>query len=522
MAAIPPEYGGARVFATGKTDALTTAGDLAAASLQALYAIHESGSIAASHRPALLQAGENLKLVLKNADEILERERDTRVQCPLTKIPAEDYGDGDDLSRVRLQNVTFFDGNNPDPGEVSRWLNKVLNTAKGHKLKLDSVIQLLIQASSGTACDYIEQMRDEGKSLGEVIALLEMRYGCLCSEEEAIVKCNSLEREPGAPLSKFLDKLRHMARIACRYEKDDKVRIEKINQLVVSNVRRALPISIRSELENRLLARKRMGVKVFESWEIENECTELERMRLERKREAAKVVAALQSQKKGGKFVNMAALFEAQQELLELGDVGEALSVLQVGQGSPDLSPIASDEEEERDVFLARQIHRERKKFQSAGKPVDEQRVMKGAVRKYNERYGGPRNWNKQRVVGGVVHQAPGQPQGQFSGGQRYPQQASAPPHAAPQPPLAQDELRNRPIYELLTLSKCPKGHCLQCGLRGHVLGRDECPLKDKPLVNSPCVSCGMGLHPSNECIKTYIEGRANLVAGQQQPYLNE
>lgn len=529
MAGIPPEYGGDRVFDAEAKDALTTTSNLAAANLQYMYLIKASKLMAPEHEAMADQVAEHMKLALKQADDISLRERSTRVHRPLTIIPREDYGNIEDLGRVRLSVTDMFDGSKSDPGEVSRWLSKIFDIAQSHKLKLPVVVQLLARAATGPAYDYIEQIRAENKSLAEVVELLEMRYGNLCSPEEAVVKCNTMAREVDEDLSAFLGRLRQMARVAYRYEDNDKKRNGMVDDLVVANLRRALSVSIRIELENRILARTRMGLKAFKAREMEKECLDLERVRLERRKEVIK--QASMYQKKGGKFAHIAMALVAQQNFLDHGDLASVSDDLigdpgafSVGTSGPassglqDMSPLASEDEEEGDVFLARQIQREKMKFQAAGQPVNDRRAMKGAIRKYNDRFAGKKNWNNQRVVGEVV-QAPGAQQRVVQ--PQAPYYQSSPLQAAPQqPPLAQDDLRNKPIFELLQMSKCVKGHCIQCGLPGHTLGRDGCPLRGLPLVNTPCVTCGTGLHSSDYCIKTFI-GRQPAQVSSAQESLN-
>ena len=500
--AFPPEYGGERTFAAdpAKADALTTIGDSTVAQLRLIYTLEQAGLIPDPHKPALHSVRDTLLQTLRNADGVKTRERDTRVQRPLTKVPTEDYGGEDDLTRVRIQNLPQFDGESKDPAEVSRWLGKILGIAQGYKLKLKVVVQLIAQASTGKACDYIDQLKAEGKCLREVIELLEMTYGCLVPKEEARVKCGLMRREDGESLSSFLHRLRHMARIACRYEDDDTKRCQAIDELVEANVRRILPPSVKTALEERILARKRIGLADFTSREIERECLELEKARDDKRKEIALQFSTAGNGRKG-KFANLAAKFSALSVAQTEIDSDTDLDVVDVIRD--ELSPPASSDEDpeaERDIFLAAQIAREKEKFQRAGRPIDQQRVMKGAIRKYNDRYqpkGAQYRRNQPRVVGEITQQNQGQGQRGVVHNQVYFQRPRQPPSHNP-------DLRNRSIMELLELSKCQRGQCIQCGLRGHLLGRDECPLKSKPLVDSPCVACHQGLHASNDCVRIF------------------
>ena len=35
-------------------------------------------------------------------------------------------------------------------------------------------------------------------------------------------------------------------------------------------------------------------------------------------------------------------------------------------------------------------------------------------------------------------------------------------------------------------------------------MGNDSCALKDKTLMDRPCVKCGKGLHSADDCLKVY------------------
>ena len=126
-------------------------------------------------------------------------------------------------------------------------------------------------------------MRDEGKTIHQVVQQLEMRYGDLCTPEEARAKCNTMPRKERETLPEFLDRLRSMARMATRYIAVDADRRIAIDQLVEGNIRRVLPTSVRNALEERMINRSRMGLPAFTSREVEKECLDLEKRRDERR-----------------------------------------------------------------------------------------------------------------------------------------------------------------------------------------------------------------------------------------------
>ena len=115
-----------------------------------------------------------------------------------------------------MTNVPTFTGTDKDTLDIIRWLNRVLTLAAGNNFTFPATILLLIQGSSNGAADYIEQMRDEGKTLHEFVQQLEMCYGDLCTPEEVRVKCNNMPCKETEGLSEFIDRLRSMARMVCQ------------------------------------------------------------------------------------------------------------------------------------------------------------------------------------------------------------------------------------------------------------------------------------------------------------------
>ena len=82
-------------------------------------------------------------------------------------------------------------------------------------------------------------------------------------------------------------------------------------------------------------------------------------------------------------------------------------------------------------------------------------------------------------------------------------------------PPNPLDQGPKRNVYELLNLANCSKGQCIQCGYDGHFMKSDACALRDKSLMDKPCVKCGKGLHSADDCLRVY---QKNYGAQPQQP----
>ena len=73
-------------------------------------------------------------------------------------------------------------------------------------------------------------------TLYEFVQQMEMRYGDLCSPEEARVKTNNMVRKENESLPEFIDRLRLMSRMACRMNDDNDARRLAIDVLVEGNI----------------------------------------------------------------------------------------------------------------------------------------------------------------------------------------------------------------------------------------------------------------------------------------------
>ena len=180
-----------------------------------------------------------------------------------------------------MNNIPVFTGGSSDTIDVMSWISRIFNLAESKQLTFAATVNLLIQGSSKGAANYIDEMKQEGKTLHQIVQQLEMRYGSLTTVEDARIKCNNMSRKPDEHLSDFIDRLRLMAKMACRQEPNEGLRRQAMDILVEGNIRRVLPSSVRISLEERAMNRSLMGLPALSAREVEKECLDLEAKRKE-------------------------------------------------------------------------------------------------------------------------------------------------------------------------------------------------------------------------------------------------
>ena len=470
----PPNMGGNREFLADPQQAClsTMMGDMAAMNLQVLHVL--GADVVGPGRVILDRMAATARQVLEASTASRGREQSTREMRPISVVPVPQWGDTAAIGNIRMFNVPVFTGGSSDTIDVVRWIAKIFSLAEANLLTYGAAINLLIQGSSGGAADYIEQMRTEGKTLIQIVQQLEMRYGDLCTPEEAKVRVNTMARKEDEGLSEFIDRLRRMARMSVRLMEDEVARTQEIDTLVEGNIRRAIPPSVRNALEERVVNRKRMGLPPFAARELEKECLDLEKRRDERKTQPSSAGV----DKRYGKIQRM-------------------------GQDMPDYSESSesSDEEPEGDDamhHLIKEVRQQHQRYAQQGRRVEPQKVFKRAFNSFNKK---PNRFQ----------------QGGYPYGARQAGQMGSPmgnPRALQGPPNRIND-NQRTIFELLALANVERGCCIQCGQRGHILRQDGCALRDKNLTDKPCAKCGQGLHSADECLRVF---QRQYVAQPPQP----
>lgn len=461
-APIPANFAGGYDFIAdaGAAHTADATADSHALILQVLHLLTIGGEsvVPAAARPRLEAIATAARRGLDTAKASKSREENTRQLRPITDIPGVEYGANVNVGAVRLNASMMYDASSEDTTAVFDWLTKVLNLARLHNLTFEATKSLLLQASGGSVTCFIQRLWNEGRTLSQIVQQLEMRYGGLCSPEEARSRCTTLQRKDGETLARFLDRLGKLAQMASSHLPDVEDRRRNKDIIVENNIRRVLPISVRNTLEERIVSRLRSGLPPLSVPDLEQECIELERKRNERKGD-------LKGSHKGSKRV-MAAYEE-----------------VSTPEMSSEEEPADNGEDEEA-TFIINHVAAFRKKWTRDGKPFDQKKLYKAALGK----------WNDKR-----------RPQGP----NRYQGARQAAQGAGQGPP---DEMVDRPaIGELLALAKVERGQCIQCGQPGHMMGRDGCALKGKPLKTQACTKCGKGLHSADDCIKAFQQ--ANMAA---------
>jgi hypothetical protein len=482
MAGRPPaDFGGARNFipdpnTSGSSSAI---GDMAALNLQMLHlfrAMVPDGSEGLADAIA-----ERARVVMAASDVGQSREQSTRELQPITRVPNVAWGATNNIGTIRMQNIPIFTGTSADTVDIVSWLGRIFTNAQSHTLTFDAAINLMVQASTGGATRYIEQMRIEGNTLHQIVQQLEMRFGELCTPQEARVKCNNMLRKDKEGLPEFLDRLREMTRMACRLELDDRAMMRAMDTLVEANIRRVLPSSVRNALEERVVNRTRMGLPAFTAREVEKECLDLEKRRNERKQEGAS-----QGSKKP---YNVRRVLE--EDLSDIDNSSDSDST--DGDQSPE---VATD-------YLVNAIKEQRQRYTSRGRQPDQKKVFKRAFKNFHQKF---------------------PPRAQYGARNAF---AGNAPQPQPGPPNKLERDPKRGINELLTLANCTRGQCVQCGADGHYMHSDACALRDKTLVDRPCVKCGKGLHQADDCVRVYQKGYTGpqppaQVGNVQNEHLND
>ena len=481
--AFPNERGGDREFVelpaqAGLPDAI---GDLAALMQNVLHTFSQPAGDA---RDALINnVNEQAVRLRQLADLARDREQNTRAPRPLTAIPAEAWGETANIAGVRTNNLLKFAGEKGSANNCYIWLEQICSTAAAHTLTFQAATLLLATMAQGSVASYISELRQEGKEFPAIVQALEVRYGELCSPDQARMLCNTMERG-SLDLRSFVDQLKLKARIACREERDGNRRRDLMYTLIETNLRRGLPTSVRMAIEEKLVDRARMGLPQLTITELEQEALRLESKRLARRAELGE---KKEPQKQKRRPIFAAAEVLSDDEVCVDSDADD--------NTAPDEVIDDDDEDECPYDYLVSYIADQKARHHRKGDKITVDKLVKQANKKVELRYD-PKNRNR------------------FTRPQRVAEVAQK----ANSGPPSRIDPRQKTILELLRLANCERGHCILCGMPGHMMYSDKCALRGKPVASKSCAKCGHGLHSADDCIRTFI---SNVNAVEEDP-LNE
>jgi hypothetical protein len=274
MANPPPDFGENRVLFDDSTNQglPTIIGDLSALFLQNLHSQRLAAADDAGRAVIDAQA-EQVRRVLSACDACEARESSIRQPLTVSRVPSEPYGANESIANVRMKNVPLFTGDETDSVNVLEWISRILNLAETMKLTFKATVNLLIQCSSKRATNFIDELRQENRTLQEIIQNLEMRY----LPDDIPDECSSLVRERNENIFIFFDRLRLTAKIECKNEPDDVLRNESVENLMIENIHRILTPSVKNALEERKMNRSLFGLPSFTSRELISEVYFLEK-----------------------------------------------------------------------------------------------------------------------------------------------------------------------------------------------------------------------------------------------------
>ena len=273
-APIPNNFGGDRQFIADPEDAglLTAIGDLTALLLRNLHLQREGADAATTARSNA--DPEIARRVLDTSIACQARESSVREPLSVTRVPDEPYGDNENIAYVRMSNIPIFTGEKTDSVNIVEWISRILNLAESMKLTFNATVNLLILSSDEGAVNFINEMKQEHKSLQEIIQYLEMRY---LPNLDIKNECSSLIRKRNENIFEFYDRLRLTARVECKDEPDDALRKVSVENLITENIHRVLTPLVKNSLEERKMNRSLFGLPPLNSRELVAECYFLEK-----------------------------------------------------------------------------------------------------------------------------------------------------------------------------------------------------------------------------------------------------
>ena len=391
--------------------------------------------------------------IIQAAGNQANRAGENRPLTPIPPVPA--HGAVAHIRDIRLNQLPEYGGKNGSQEACLSWLEKIMDAARAANLNPQAAKDLLKAKATDLVHTSIAQMNRDGLTLTQIVATLEVQFAGVIPAIEAKTKCSRMEKDPKESVSTFALKLRKMANIAARDEPTPALRTAMENELTGTNLRRALPPSVRKDLEDREAARRDDGKP---DWTLNELIVQAELMDSRRQDRIAQINERRGNRPQQHKSRDAIRQVEEEPEISDDED----------DQFYPDLESSNDDDECDEDVVALIKIVKEAEKKGYKGKQAG--KYIKGAV------------------------------------GKTFKNRAPFQPYVPAGPPKLLREVRvNR--QALPRLANVDKDQCLQCGIRTnpvHKVKEPGCPLRDKELTDRPCVKCGHGLHQADDCVVAF------------------
>ena len=389
----------------------------------------------------------------------------TKVAKPLTPMPT--FGNRHEIERIKVVHIPECSGTKSQT-EVLSYLEKMMDLVTANTLTEDAAKQLLKTRATDLLYSSISQMTRDGCNLETMVSLLEVQFAGVVPPQEAKSKCAKLERQAGETISGFAIRLRKMAHIAARDEATDDAKRAMEVELTSTNLRRALPPSVKQTLEERELTHRADGRPEWTLHELICQCELIDSRRQDKLAHMAEKRHYRPSRPKN-----------------------EYVRLLEEGSGSE------SDDGNE-------QFYESLEPTSDSDSSIDGEEAVAliKAVHEVERR--GAKGRDKRKIIGKAMNRV-------FRG--RAMPKMYVPP---PGPPrlLREVQVARR---DLPRLANVDKDQCLQCGKATnppHKAKGDRCALRDKELTDRPCVKCGKGLHQADDCLVA-IQGQYKAEAAK-------
>ena len=374
---------------------------------------------------------------------------------PLTPLPV--FGQTANINGIRLNQLPEYGGpKDNSPEACLSWLEKIMDSAQANTLTEEATKDLLKAKATGLVYTSIAQMIRDQLALTIIVATLEVQFAGVIPASEAKTKCGRMEKDPKESVSTFALKLRKMAHIAARDEPTAVERTAMERELTATNLRRALPPSVKKDLEDREASRRDDGKP---EWSLNDLIVQAELIDSRRQDRIAQM-----QEKRNTRYTPQ---YKPTRD--HVRQVEEDVEAVEYGMEDlhPDTDPLDQEDDDEDAVAM---IHAVREAERRGLKGPQASRYVRAVVdRKFRD---------------------------------RAPFQVYRP--TGPPKLLKEVQVNRRDLPQLANVDR---EQCLQCGRKTDPIHKAkdlDCPLRGKEMTDRPCVKCGHGLHQADDCVVAF------------------